>query len=326
MDPALFVADLEAKPASLERLADAFRAGDPLAEVPAGSRRVVFLGMGSSRYAAGVAALRLRAAGIDAAAEYASAEIGSPPSRDTLVVAISASGASAETVAAAERHRGRSRLIVLTERPESTLATLADVVVELHAGEERGGVACRSFQHTGIVLRALEARLGGRPIEAAALCERVAAASADLLDRRAGWLPPVLEALDGPDGVHLLAPAERLASAEQGALMIREGPRRPAAASETGDWSHVDVYLTKTLDYRALVFAGSRWERSALGWLAKRGSTIVAVGGDVPGARVTVRYRGDADPDAPALAEVLVAELVAARWWLAGSGDAAARA
>jgi len=26
--------------------------------------------------------------------------------------------------------------------------------------------------------------------------------------------------------------------------------------TETGDWSHVEVYLTTTLDYRALVFSG----------------------------------------------------------------------
>ena len=133
------------------------------------------------------------------------------------------------------------------------------------------------------MLRALEARLGGRPVDLPALCERVAAATADLLDRRSAWLPEVSAALDGPDGVFVLAPVERLASAEQGALIIREGPRRPAVACETGDWSHVDVYLAKTLDYRALLFAGSRWDGNALEWLAKRGSTVVAVGGERAG-------------------------------------------
>ena len=45
MDAELFLADLEAKPASLARLADAFRAGDPLADVPASPQRVALLGM-----------------------------------------------------------------------------------------------------------------------------------------------------------------------------------------------------------------------------------------------------------------------------------------
>ncbi len=168
------------------------------------------------------------------------------------------------------------------------------------------------------MLRALEARLGGRRVDLPALCERVAAATADLLDRRSAWLPEVSAALDGPDGAFVLAPVERLASAEQGALIIREGPRRPAVACETGDWSHVDVYLTKTLDYRALLFAGSRGDGNALEWLAKRGSTVVAVGGEVPGARTTVRYSGDDDPEIAALTEVLVPELIAASWWSTG--------
>jgi fructoselysine-6-P-deglycase FrlB-like protein len=317
MDPALYLADLEAKPAALAALGDALRAADPWDALPAAPpRRVVLLGMGSSRYAACLAALRLRAAGIDAVAEYASAEAGWPADRGTLVVAISASGESAESIAAAARHRGTSRLVALTDRPKSTIATMADLVVPLQAGEERGGVACRSFQHTGLLLRALEARLGGRPVALPALCERVAVATADLLARRDDWLPPLDRALDGRDGPYLLAPVERLASAEQGALMIREGPRRPAVACETGDWSHVDAYLAKTLDYRALLFAGSRWDGQAVDWLRRRGSTLVAVGGDISGATATVRYSGDADPDLACHAEIVVPEILAATWWL----------
>jgi hypothetical protein len=126
----------------------------------------------------------------------------------------------------------------------------------------------------------------------------------------------VVHALDGPDGVYRLAPVERLSSAEQSALMLREGPRRAAVACETGDWAHVDVYLTRTLDYRAIVFAGSAWDRQALGWLRDRGSTVVAVGAIVPDAAASVRYRGDDDPEVALHAEALIGELIAATWWL----------
>jgi glutamine---fructose-6-phosphate transaminase (isomerizing) len=315
MDPSLFLEDLESKPASLASLADAFRAGDPLADVPESPGRVLLVGMGSSRYAAMDAALHLRAVGVDAVAEYASATSGWPPAPDTLVVAISASGESEETIAAVDRYRGTSPVVALTDAPRSTVATLADVVVLLGAGEERGGVASRSFQHTRVLLRALEGRLGGRAVDIPALCERVAAASADLLDRRSSWLPEIASALDGRDGVDVLAPVARLASAEQGALIFREGPRRRSVASETGDWSHVEVYLAKTLDYRALMFAGSRWDANALDWLRQRGSTVVSVGATFREARAAVRYAGDDDPEVAALTEVLVPELVAARWW-----------
>ena len=70
------------------------------------------------------------------------------------------------------------------------------------------------------------------------------------------WLDDAVAELAGPDGTWLISPLERWSSAMQGALMLREVPRRPAVGCETGEWSHVDVYLTKTLDYRAIVFTG----------------------------------------------------------------------
>ncbi|GAT65557.1 phosphosugar isomerase-like protein [Planomonospora sphaerica] len=317
MNPELYLADLEAKPAALAGLADALEAGDPFGALPPeGIRRVLLLGMGSSRYAAGVAALRLRAAGIDAAAEYASASLSYPADPKTLVVAVSATGGSRETLDAVARHRGRSFVAAMTERPDSPITEDADLVVPMLAGEERGGVACRTFQHTLALLLALNGRLTGAGPDVPALLRRSAEATADLLDRRGEWLEPAMALLDGPAGVYTIAPAERLSSAEQSALMFREGPRRAADACETGDWAHVDVYLTKTLDYRAVLFPGSRYDGQAMEWIRERGSTVLAVGGDVPGAAASVRYRHDDDPDVALLTETLVCELVAAHWWL----------
>ncbi|MFC7105321.1 hypothetical protein ACFQQB_35765 [Nonomuraea rubra] len=95
MNSELYLSDLESKPEHLAALADALRAGDPFQELPARRiDRVLFLGMGSSRYAAGVAALRLRTAGVNAHAEYASAAASLPNAEGTLVVPISATGTS----------------------------------------------------------------------------------------------------------------------------------------------------------------------------------------------------------------------------------------
>jgi hypothetical protein len=77
----------------------------------------------------------------------------------------------------------------------------------------------------------------------------------------------------------------------------------------------VDVYLTRTLDYRALLFTGSRWDEQAVDWMRRRGSTFVAVGGPIDGAAEVVRYAGDADPEVALATETLVAELVATHWW-----------
>ncbi len=310
-----FLADLHAKPAALARLAGHLARPGLLDAIPERPERVVLLGMGSSLYAAHVSAARLRAAGIAASAELASAEVGTPPGPGTLALAISANGSSVETLAAAERHRGRSRLVVITNRPDAPLAALGDATIELMAGEEVSGVACRTFQHTLLLLRALEARLTATdPGDLPGLAHRVAESTAWLLGHEAEWRPGVADALDGPDGVAVLAPAERISSALQSALMVRESPRRPGVGSETGEWAHVDVYLTKTLDYRALLLAGSRWDDQALDWLRRRGSTVVVVGREVPDAAVTLRYPGDDDPAVAAATETLIAELVAARW------------
>lgn len=321
MDAVRFREDLERVPDALAVAAQAIGDGSlswPLIRVP---RRVLMLGMGSSYFAASVAARRLRSHGFDAVAERASVDPAWPPSPDLLVVAISATGKSAETCAAVARHQGVSHVLALTNAPGSAITDRADGVVEMFAGEEIGGVACRSFRHTIAALLQLEVQLvqavGGRgpALDVAMVARDAAAATTDLLGRADTWLPAVIEALESPDGTWVLAPAERLSSALQAALMIREGPRRRADACETADWSHVDVYLTKTLDYRAVVFTGSRWDHAAAEWMTQRGSTAVAVGGRFAGAKMEVRYRGDDDPLVALLTEVLVAELVAATWW-----------
>lgn len=315
MNPALFLADVERRPAVLRQLADAIDGGAFDMAVPSRPRRVVLTGMGSSLYAAMVAAQRLRVAGVTAIAESAASEATLPVDADDLVIGISAGGTSPETNrllgSCAAGHR-----VVLTNDPTAPITQLADTVIELLAQPETGGVACRSFTHTIVALLALEAQLTGEPLQVSSLVRAAADGCDHLLDTRDEWLARTVDLLAGPHGTWLLAPIERISSGLQGALMLREGPRRAAVGCETGDWSHVDVYLTKTLDYRAMVFPGSRWDAQAAAWMRDRSSTIVAVGGEIPGARQTLRFRGDDTPLVALLVEVLVPELVAARLWL----------
>ena len=60
-------------------------------------RRVAFVGLGSSLFASMDAAFALRAAGVAAWAEFASAD-GAPPAKDLVLVAVSASGKTREVV------------------------------------------------------------------------------------------------------------------------------------------------------------------------------------------------------------------------------------
>jgi glucosamine--fructose-6-phosphate aminotransferase (isomerizing) len=314
MDPSLFLADLEQKPAVLSNLADAIDRGAMEWQFDRPPERVLLLGMGSSLSAALTAAHRMRAAGVMAVAETGAAEIAMLCGSHDLVVGISAGGTSVETnrLFAAS---AAGRRVAVTNAPDSPITSGATSVIDLLAGVEAGGVACRTFAHTIVALLALEHRLAGTCPDLATTVRRAAAAITHLLDRRGEWLARASDLLAGPHGTWILAPAERQSSAAQGALMLRECPRRNAVACETGDWSHVDVYLTKTLDYRALVHPGSRWDAQAADWLTQRASTVVAVGADFPNAQLTIRYPGDDDGAVALLAETIVIELVAADLW-----------
>jgi len=305
MNPELFLADLQEKPDRLRAL-DLDGIWDFVPAEP----RILLLGMGSSHYANQVAAARLRAGGISAVAELAGSDLLPRVTPDTLVIAVSASAGSVETVDAVQRLG--VPFVALANRP-GPLTELADRAVWMQAGEERGGVACRSFQHTLIVLLDLVRHLtGGAPPPVA----QTIAATEQLLATESEWRPRLDDLLLGPSGTHIVAPARRISSAYQSALMLREGPRLPAAGCETGDWSHVDVYLTKTTDYRMLLLGGSRWEGQLLDWTGQRGSTVVAVGSDIPGTTHSLRHPHDDNDDVRLLTETLVAELMAARAWV----------
>ena len=105
-----FRADVLAEPATLAVLLDAY------------------LGPGSPLAALAAASL-LRAHGVDAAVERTSAAAPMPSSPETLAVVVSASGRTPETVEAAERHRGTSRVVAVTNHPERPLTQLDRVLL-----------------------------------------------------------------------------------------------------------------------------------------------------------------------------------------------------
>jgi len=315
MSPEGFLADVLSAPDRLEHVLAGFSgSGSPLAAIETtGVERVLFLGMGSSRFAALTAVAHLRARGMDAYAELASTGLASLPRPGTLVVGISASGATVETIEALARHQGTSLTVALTNRPGSAIEEVADLTLPLLAGEEEGGVACVSFQATLVVLLLLCGRLaGGAGIDA--LRPAVAAAAA-IRSARAEWLDKLVELVRERHTVYTIAPAERISSALQSALMLREGPRIAADATETGDWLHVDVYLSKHPGYTALLFPGSRFDAGVMDWARERGSSVIAVGTAVDGAALHIPYPSAEDPLVATLVETGVAELLAAELW-----------
>ncbi len=315
MELELFLADVEQKPARLAELGDHCADGIDWGVDLASVERVILLGMGSSRYAAEFCARSLRARGIPAWADYSSAAADHVVDEHTLVVLISASGKTPQTIAAAERVHDRAPTLAMTNSQASPLESIAKSTIDMTAGVESSGAVTRSMVHTIVLLHALSAALtGGSNVSTPSLARRGAEAITDLLDRRGAWLQQTATLLDGADGVHFLAPAWRMASAAQSALIVREVPRRPAVACETNDWPHVDVYLTSSTDYRAVLFGETAADPEVLHWMGMRGAVAVAVGAELPDVARAVTYRDADEPLVALLTDTVVAELVAHQW------------
>jgi glucosamine--fructose-6-phosphate aminotransferase (isomerizing) len=110
--------------------------------------------------------LPLPARGVPAGELWLYPEVTLPPpdERQALLIAVSRSGATSETVAVTEefRHEGRGKVVVITAYPEAPLARLGDVTIPLPSGQEESLVQTRSFAAMYVAATALMVTLAGR--------------------------------------------------------------------------------------------------------------------------------------------------------------------
>jgi glutamine---fructose-6-phosphate transaminase (isomerizing) len=276
------------------------------------------VGMGSSRFAALDAACRLRESGHDAYAEIASASTYSPGGRDTLVVAISASGRTPEVLNAAERHRGTSFVLGLTANADSPLARHADALIPLTAVRaEAGSVASLTYRATVAALVGLAG--SGEPEEDRAALDASVSALQELIAGRHAWLADAADILDSARDVHILGDGVRSGTVEQAALMLREGPRLQASPFDTGDWLHVGLYTLFPGD-PVLLYGGAPADGEALRTIHRRGGRVVSVGpvrSEEAAADVSIPLPQAAIESRliRSIVESAVAELLAAELW-----------
>ncbi len=271
-----FLRQIEEQPRRLrELLVSLARPAHPLrseafAKLAAG-RRVLFTGMGSSLYACYPARLKLAAACWETAEliHFAGGAIG----EETLVVAVSQSGETAEILALLDRLPPRQPLVAVTNVPESTLGRRAEVTLSLQAQRSRHA-SSQTYVNSVALLLALARVVGRQPLDPLLEAARVAADSLeDLLTRsfqtsapgacgppkvmknarpvrrasaRAGLQPRFRQVVFQPSDVtvdpasHLvfLARGPSLAAAGQAALMFHEVAARGAAAMSAPAFRH----------------------------------------------------------------------------------------
>lgn len=315
----LLVGDLAAVPAILRRHAAAGPVRPPLGH----PSRLVMVGLGSSRYAALAVAPWLREAGLDVVVEHASAGRPVRPDPAVLVVAISASGRTPETVTSARRSSdGGAQVLAITNAPASPLGASAGAIVSLDAGTEGSGIASASYVATVAALLRLAGGLGAIDDPAVGLSsaaeavESLVGGGEEAFDRAAALL-------DGGAAVHVLADGANLGTADQTALLLREAPRLESTATDTGDWLHVGIY-TALPGGRALLLAGAAADDQAIATLHRRSCRVVGIApaGQPPGGLDAVidLPATTVDPLVRILVEPVASGLLAAALWRRVSG------
>jgi glutamine---fructose-6-phosphate transaminase (isomerizing) len=233
------------------------------------TRRIVLLGTGASLATSQIAAAIWRARLPPATSlivrqstEAALGDFDGLPFGDAdLVFAISQSGTSPETLAAARRARDAGAgVLALTARPDSPLATAATLVVPIASGEERGA-ATKSELSTLAALLAFSGSLGST----SRLIERVRRR----LDAVVASWPEVIapgHALSEARHVWILGFGADLGIAQAGALLWHEKVLRPALGTTPSEFRHGLVEAAVPEDAVILV-NGERRTNGAHGYL-----------------------------------------------------------
>ncbi len=240
-----YTKDLLEQPAALRRAsavpmpAELQIIGEQLRRNPL--RTVVLTGMGSSFYALHPIAILLAEAGIRATMLETSELIHYWPhllGEDTVVLAVSQSGRSAEIIRLLEVNSGRSTLLAVTNDAASPLAAAADVCVLIDAGPE-STVSCKTYLSTLLLLDRIADRLtGADPSTSTERSESVIQSVERYLSRWREHVEEAQECLRSVQHLVLVGRGPSLAAAYTGALIIKESARFPAEGMSAAAFRH----------------------------------------------------------------------------------------
>lgn len=223
-----------------------------------GFRRVVLTGMGSSLHALYPLHLTLSAHGIASFhVETSELLLGYAPlqARDTLLIAVSQSGESAEMANLLKSGAGFGHIVGITNHPTSALGRAADTVLPLGAGPERS-VSCKTYLNTLAVLHWLGAVLTGG--DTAAAVAALADAEGRVRAYLENWEDHVAALADTVAGVRSIFVTGRgrsLATAWTGGLILKEATRQPAEGMSCAAFRHGPLEMIGD-DVLVLVLAG----------------------------------------------------------------------
>ena len=223
-------------------------------------QRVVLTGMGSSFHGLRGLELELSAGGYTAFCVETSELIYYRPellSRTTLLIAVSQSGQSVETVRLLEVNHGQSAIIAVTNTPGSPLALQADAAVFTTAGAEFS-VSCKTYVTTLMALTWLGDVLCAKDwVQSVADLDRACPLAEEYLQSWRDRVHGIVEELNGVRTCFLAGRGTSLAAVGTGALITKEAAHFPCEGMSSAAFRHGPLEMVGKGIY-LLVFEGDQ--------------------------------------------------------------------
>src|SRR5258708_2691131 len=241
-------------------------------------RRVVLTGMGGSYHALYPLYLQLLNRGRAALLVETSELLGSMAGildGDTLLIAASQSGRSAETVRMVEFGARHPYVIGITNTPESPLARKSDVTILTHAGAE-SSVSCKTYVAMLTAVEWIATVLCGNDLsEIVAALDRAIPAMEEYLGKWREHVESLSVELAGVSDVFVAGRGPSLAAAGTGGLILKESTHLHAEGMSSAAFRHGPFEMLSARVF-VLVFEGSG---AAAGLNAALAKDILEAGG-----------------------------------------------
>lgn len=256
-----YFSDLLGQPQALEETLAVLQLSEPLRRltpVEGKYRRVLLTGMGASLNALQPLYLSLLACGTSALLVETSELIHFLPrllDETTLVIAVSQSGKSAETVRLLELPGRKSAVIGITNGADSPLALRADASLVTRAGSEFS-VSCKTYVTALMVLAWLGDLLcGGQPDSAAENLRQAPRLAREYLSHWHTHVDGLTRELEGVRDLFFLGRGTSLAAAMSGGLITKESTRFHSEGMSSAAFRHGPFEMVGPHVF-ALVYAG----------------------------------------------------------------------
>ena len=226
-------------------------------------KSVVLTGMGSSFHALNPLLLQLTSAGHSVILVETSEfihyrrQLLDP---DSLIVAVSQSGRSAEMIRLLKENRHRAPLIAVTNTADSPLARHSNAVILTRAGEEYS-VSCKTYVCALLALKFLGDQLCNIPSSRTRKeLNAVLPAATHYLARWKRHVESMLPGLAGIRQLFLVGRGPSLAAVGTGALIVKESTQFPAEGLSSAAFRHGPFEMVGPETF-VLIFAGEATTR-----------------------------------------------------------------